>query len=129
MIRRVIYYFFPYIKPIAKFPRRMARKIESVGASQDERVLIERGLARNRDEATLLMSKHNASHALDVIEALHRKSGTTFIGRLQNLFMRIEGSSHHNPDDMRSLREKIPMSHTVRFRERFENERFTEKRH
>jgi hypothetical protein len=97
-LKLIISYFFPYEKPIMKARRHIARQIENAGATNDEIVLIERGLARNKQEARTLMDKHQAEHSTDVIKAMKKRRGITFKKRLQSLLMRIEGATWRNVD-------------------------------
>lgn len=98
-IRRMLLYFFPYERPITRFSRHIARDISNQSATRDEIILIERGHARNKEEARRLMTKYNASHALDVIKSLPCRRRSTFRDRLQAVGMQIEGTSRHNPHD------------------------------
>ena len=95
-LKRVLQYFYPYQKPITRFARQLAREEDAQGATRDEIILIERGIARTPSEARRLMVQHQASHALDVIEAMPPKHGR-FKRRLQALLMRLEGSQFGDP--------------------------------
>jgi hypothetical protein len=100
-LRTILSYFFPYERPITRFRRHIANDISNVGASKDEVTLIQRGLARNKDEARALMTKYQATHALDVIQALERPKDRKFWRRLQAVFMRIEGTTWRDPHKVR----------------------------
>lgn len=81
-----------------KARRHIARNIENSGATNDEIVLIERGLARNKQESRALIDKHQAKHSADVIKAMKKRRGITFKKRFQSLLMRIEGASWRDPN-------------------------------
>lgn len=95
--RQVLHYMFPYVKPIARFPRIIALSEDTRRASRDEIILMELGVARTPKEARRLMVKHRAKHAQDVIDALPVKRWATFRSRLKTVLMRIEGTSYHDP--------------------------------
>lgn len=112
-LRTIISYFFPYERPITRFRRHIANDISNIGATRDEVTLIQRGLARNKEEARTLLDKYQATHALDVIEAMERPKVKKFWRRLQTVFMRIEGATWRDSHKVRD-REDI-VNYKVRF--------------
>lgn len=98
-LKLIIRCFFPYEKPIMKARCQIARDIQNMDATNDEIVLIERGLARNKQESRALIDKHQAKHSTEVIKAMKRKRGITFKKRLQSLLMRIESATWWNGED------------------------------
>lgn len=115
MIRQMLYFFFPYVKPVARFPHRMARDISNAGATSDQIILIERGLARNKEEAEMLIARYNASHALDVIEAIPPRK-YSFRARMMILLMRMTGATNRHPHAI-SANHRDRMSYTARYRD------------
>lgn len=100
-LKQILWYFAPYQKPIARFPREIALEENSSGMEEHAAMLIEAGYARTPKEAQRLLDKYK--HPSDAIAALYNPRKGFWKRRLKTLLIKIDGSTERNPLKLKRL--------------------------
>ena len=102
MMRQIIKFFLPKNPLLWRVPRGQFQqdRADSRHASTHEMILMRQMYARSTREAQLLMKKHNATTAYEVIDAINRRHRTKrerFINGCKRFLRKLEGSNRGKP--------------------------------